>query len=209
MNILSRASVLNTKQIRLPFREDRTYIQGADLYNTMIDNVGDKHVYDIRFSVHGFIRNNDCLLYATDKSSEIESTLSCPAHLRCKFDNREHFLCIGENPSGQSRNKRIPYDENRIHELCRIEDTSISIPITSPFSFIETVVSMNKRLMWKLFPEANGQWVLTKIHLDNRFEEQKGFTVQLVHNMELRLVKSRILYAEEQIGHIFFSLIEI
>jgi len=196
------------KQIHIPFKGNRTYIQGPDLYNAMLKELAGEQTHDIRFSAHGFIRKNSCILYIVDELSEVVDRLPLPAQLKYRTAEEEKFIFIEEGDTSDTTPKRIGYDERLIQQLCRIDEASISIVGTSPFSFIETVVSMKKEMLSQRYPDASGQWVFTKIELKNRFEEQNELKVQILHNMEFRLIKSSLFYKSEKIGHLYFSLVK-
>ncbi|WP_150048056.1 MULTISPECIES: hypothetical protein [Methylomonas] len=101
----------------------------------------------------------------------------------------------------------MPYDEERVTSQCRIEGDGIWLIGESPFSFIETLVSMNKYLHQQLFPDAVGKWIFTRIDLDQESDAQSGLALLLKHNLNYRLTKSEILLDGKRLGDIYFSLV--
>jgi len=196
------------KKIDIPFKGLRTYIQGPDLYNVLMEEVEGKRITDIHFSVHDFIRKNHCRLYKTEILSDKQSKHPPPAQLKCNADGKEIFLFVEEDQLVESAPKRVKFDERIIQRMGRIDHESISIADISPFTFIETVVSMKKELMMHTFPDVKGKWIFTKINLKSRIEKRSNLKVKLLHNMQFKLIKSVIIYKSKIIGHLYFSLLE-
>jgi len=199
---------MHAKKIEIPFKEDRAYVQGPDLYNAMMAEISAKKISDIHFSVHAFLRKNQCRIYKTDTLLETKPSLPLPAHLTTNADGKDIFLFIEEDPLVEAAPKKVRFDEEAIHAICTNDHESISISDTSPFSFMETVVSMKKELMMRIYPGVEGKWIFTKADLKSRFEKQSNLKIKLLHNMQFKLIKSAILHKSEIIGHLYFSLLK-
>jgi len=87
-------------------------------------------------------------------------------------------------------------------------DDRIILNGQSPFSFIETVVAMKKRLMESLFPDVEGKWVFTRIDLPALCEANTNLIIAFKHNMNFRILKSDILVDGEKVGDLYFSLVK-
>lgn len=195
------------KKIIIPFKGDRTYVQGPDLYNVMVGMFEEKKVHDIHFSAHTFVRKTNCVLYVVDDLSEMRDRLPMPAQFWCKVGGRKQYVFLEEDADQINTPQRIDFDESRILQLCTIDDTVISMAGKSPYSFIETVVSMKKDLLNHSFPDADGQWIFNRIDLPRRFEERFELKVEMQHNMGFKLIKSGLFHKMKAIGHLYFSLV--
>lgn len=104
---------------------------------------------------------------------------------------------------------RLPYDEDAIVAMCRVDQhaRAISLEAEPSFSAIEVIVAMTKALHQSLYPDAPGKWVFC------RWESEawplngvgSGLVVKLSKTLGSRLTKSEVLVGEECIGCIYFS----
>jgi hypothetical protein len=103
---------------------------------------------------------------------------------------------------------RYEYDEARVVSLCSIVGDDITLTKKSPFTFIETLVAMNKHLHQRMFPEAPGKWLFTRIDLTVGCDDRENLALRLRHNMNYRLTKSDILVDGRKVGDLYFSLVK-
>ena len=200
---------MDIKQITFQFKGARNYIQGPDIFNAMtVADTDGIILNNIRFSVHGFVHKSLCHLYSSDTKEALNTVPDIRA--RCQFDKNgiTQWLVLTESDGDTAFVERNEYDEDRVISLCRLQDDGIILTQKSPFSFIETIVSMNKRLHQQLFPEVIGKWVFTRIELDTACYERENLALRFRHNMNYRLTKSDVLVNGEKLGDIYFSLVK-
>lgn len=200
---------LMDKKITLQFKGARNYLHGTDLFNAIIEEYGASNICDLRFSVHEFILVPECILYAADTQAELNALRD--THVRCQFMANGVARWLAVVPVADSSvavGGRYEYNEQDVISLCTLNNESITLTGTSPFSFIETVVAMNKQLHQSLFADAVGKWIFTRIDLNARCDARENITLSLRHNMNYRLTKSDILLAGAKIGDIYFSLVK-
>jgi len=209
LNVKRQDITMEIKQIKFQFKGARNYVHGTDMFNTMIAAYADeKSLSNIRFSVHGFVHKLHCQLYAADTKEALNSVPDVRA--RCQFDKNgsTKWLVLTENDGDTALDERYEYDEDRVISLCSMETDSIILTQKSPFSFIETIVAMNKQLHQQLFPEVIGKWVFTQIDLETDLSDRENLALRFMHNMNYRLTKSDILVNGTKVGNLFFSLVK-
>jgi hypothetical protein len=152
------------------------------------------------------IQTSTCQLYLSNDKEELNDLPRICA--RCHFDENgaTRWLVLTPENDNSASKVRYQYDEDRLTSLCRIEGKKISLVQKSPFTFIESVVAMNRHLHKQLFSGAAGRWLFTGIDLQRGCDEREKLTIDFKHNMNYRLTKSDILIDEKKVGDIFFSL---
>lgn len=203
-----KGGVVKISEIEFQFKGKRDYIHGTDMFNTMISAYPESIVNNIRFSVHDFVRNPICQLYLVDDKEVLNNIPNIRA--RCQYDvgGITHWLALTQDSDDAVSGDRYEYDEDKIITLCRMEENGIILTRQSPFTFIESVVAMNKHMHQQLFPDALGKWIFTRIDLMHGCDERENITLQLKHNMSYRLTKSDILVNGAKVGDIYFSLVK-
>jgi hypothetical protein len=200
---------MESRQIEFQFKGTRNYIQGPDIFNAMIGVGGNAtELSNIRFSVHDFVRTPICRIYEGSSKEEINSVQDIRA--RCQFDVHgiSRWLALTQYSGDAASGKRNDYDEARVVSQCRMEGEGVTLVRQSPFTFVETIVSMNKHMHQQLFPEVAGKWIFTRIDLQNGCVAQEKLALQFRHNMNYRLTKSDILADDKKIGDLYFSLVK-
>jgi hypothetical protein len=128
---------------------------------------------------------------------------------RCQFDanGSTHWLAVTEATGDISTGTRTDYDEQSLIDLCHLENDTVNLNQPSPFTFIESLVSMNKYLHQQLFKEVTGKWLFTRIDLNTLCDNRTNLSLQFKHNMNFRLTKSDVLVDKHKVGELYFSLV--
>lgn len=199
---------MEVREIEFQFKGARKYIQGPDIFNAMVSSCPSAGMNNIRFTVHDFVYTPVCRLYLADSKETLNEVADIRA--RCQFDvnGATRWLAVTQGAGDATSGARYGYDEERIISLCRMAGEGIALAQQSPFSFIETVVSMNKHMHQQLFPETVGKWIFTRIDLAAFCDAREKLALQFRHNMNYRLTKSDILVNGTKVGDIYFSLVK-
>lgn len=200
---------MKAEKIEFQFKGARDYIHGTDMFSRMIEPSHlPSMLENIRFTVHDFVRTPVCRLYSTN----IKGTLNDVENIcaRCQFDigGNTYWLALTQDSGDAVSGGRYEYDEDRIIRLCVMQDEGIVLTQSSPFTFIENVVAMNKHMHQQLFPDAVGKWIFTRIDLSRSCNDRENLSLQFKHNMNYRLTKSDVLINGEKVGDIYFSLVK-
>jgi len=195
-----------SKSVEFKYKGSRSYIHGTDMFNMILSGYRAGELHAIRFTVHGFTLKNKCNLFESLVKSDIDELKE--AKLRCQYDynGETHYLALIEDQ--KLSEERYEYDEGSIVNLTENKGDVLSFLKKSPFSFIETVVAMNKHHLQVLFPDAPGKWAFTRIDMNYNCDNRSGISLVFKHNMNFRLTKSDILVDGEKVGDIYFSLVK-
>jgi hypothetical protein len=200
---------MQSNPLEFRFKGDRDYIHGTDMFNALVGVHPAKILREVHFSIHGFVRTPHCEVYQTD----LKETVATLEHIkvRASFDlgGVAQWVVLKESSLAPSSPvKRYEYPEDRISSLCDIQDYSVALNRESPFTFIETVVSMNKHMHEKLFANAMGKWIFTGIDLRDGCDARKGLALRLGRDVTFRLTRAEIVHNGQAIGNLFFSLVK-
>lgn len=200
---------MQARQVTFKFKGARNYIQGTDMFNAVISGATGATIENIRFTIHDFVHTPVCQLYSADNKEDLSDVQGICARFQYDENGITHYFALTESDGDVNSAERHEYDEDRIVSLCALEQDKIILKAYSPFTFIETVVSMNKHMHQQLFPDAPGKWIFTKIDLDAAIDARDNLALQLKHNMNYRLTKSDILLNNNKVGDIYFSLVKL
>ena len=200
---------MKIKQIEFSYKGSRDYINGTDMFNTMMGQLTSPTITNIRFTIHDFIRTTMCQLYSTTTKESLKKIENIAANCQLDIDGITHWMALSHSPTEHHTGERHPYDEDRILSLCSMTEDGITLnDKISPHSFIETIVAMNKHMHQQLFPEISGKWIFTRIDLPVFCDANIGLSLRLRHNMNYKLTKSDIEVGGKKVGDIFFSLVK-
>lgn len=199
---------MKVRQIEFPFKGTRNYIQGPDIFNAMISARANTVINNIRFTVHDFVRSHLCQLHLTESKDALNNLQNIRA--RCQYDENgiTHWLALTKADGDAASAGRYEYNEEPLIALCHLEKEIITLSQQSPFTFIETIVAMNKHMHQQLFPEVAGKWIFTRIDLNAFCDERENLALHFKHNMNYRLTKSDILVNGNKAGDLYFSLVK-
>jgi len=195
-------------EVTFRYKGDRDYIQGPDMFNMFMRQFSEKNINMIRFSVHGFIKQVTCELYVSTDKTDLDKISGLEA--RCQGDVDGVLQYMGLKPSSVpgAEAGRYAYDEADLIRHCHVLEDGITLQGQSPFSFIETIVAMKKKLMESMFSEVEGKWVFTRIDLPQFCNTSADLEIQFKHNMNFRILKSDILLNGDKVGDLYFSLVK-
>lgn len=197
---------MQPKLLDFRYKGDRDYIHGTDIFNALIGLHSPAAISKVRFTIHGFVRTPRCEVYRAD-SREALSTLQ-DIKVRASFDlsGVTQWVALRES-SSPGPVGRYEYTEDRITALCTIQDHGVALRRESNFTFIETVVAMNKYMHAKLFADADGKWIFTGIDLGHGCDAGTGISLKIGRDVNYRLTRAEIMHNGHAFGNIFFSLL--
>jgi len=198
---------MKIRKCTFPFKGNRNYVQGPDLFNEMMVGFPENKPSKIRFSAHGFLNVPSCSLFISSSKMEIDELEEI--NTRCQLSLGEETLWMalaGGEEGGEV--SRQDYDEAKVVSRCALDGKEVWLKGNSPYTFIETVVSMKKYLLQQLFPDEVGKWVFTRVDLPIFCSATADLRIVFRHNMNFRLLKSDILVEGEKVGDLYFSLVK-
>jgi hypothetical protein len=198
-------------KLNFNFKGNRDYVHGTDIYDTVCtfikENLHLSNISQIDMTIRKVTR---CALYLEIfKNAEVANNDNTVGFF--SFNSNGDTYCLALTEAKETITGRRAYDEDRIINQCIIDTINKKISLKAELNFteIEIYVPMNKALLKALFPDVDGKWYFTryqrvKLQTDNLSEL---ITIELQHNFNFKLTKSRIAINNEELGFIYFSLV--
>jgi hypothetical protein len=197
-------------ELDFSFKGARQYIQGPDIFDESVrllrEQAGDNLEF-LEFVIH---RMTDRNLYLTLYPAAQVPQLDAQDVAELKFTvSGQSWVARLTDTANQPASRR-PYDETMVVEKCEIDEVERRIVFRrgeTPYSMMETLVSMNKALHLKVFPDARGSWVFCQWNsphwpLD---ESLNGVCIQLKQALGTRLTRAEVSLDDRVIGQMYFS----
>ncbi len=203
---------MQTIPLSFSFKGKRNYVHGTDVYNNVVSNFEKRYEAEkITFLRLKFrnLASHQCVFHLADKGEKPAFPENIFAEVFIKVSVGSFMGYIEETDDPITA--RYAYDEDRIHSICEIKnDSQVIIPDKINYTPIEVAVSMTKFLHHKLYPPGKSKWLFSQLELKRLFKSNDigNYTIQLKHNLKNILTKSLIYNEHEEIGYIYFSLME-
>ena len=193
--------------LSLPFKGDRTYLHGTDMYDGILaalDDAGGAVKGRVQFRIYRIARNAvDLLVY--DSGEEIT-----------RPDNAVASLAIGDTAAflvetGRQVEHRTIYDDNATDAYAERDGDSIHLSAAPRLTTIEAIVAITRSLHRTALPSSEKRWMFTGLDLTRPLTptDASDCTVTIQTRRGVSLTKSAITPASsEPLGHIYFSLVE-
>lgn len=196
--------------IELPFRGHRTYLQGADLYNSVTSILFDGYpqMREARMSVnyHSLLQRQPDLLI--DKG-EMKAARQRP-EFRGEFILGDGAGAIHAMLMESSRPipHRIECHENDLVSPAWIDGKERHGVLESPAfgTAADVVVALNKKLHQTLLPHITAKWIFVRLTLPRPLptELPRHTAVRLQGVMGDRMTRSEVLINHEPAGTVYF-----
>jgi len=197
-----------TSDLIFCFTGERQYVRGTDIYNRICDfyhNNFSDDLMDHDLVIHKFSDKNMKAYMSSFPMEEPDAA----AVFRWGLGDEQQYIYLLEDHKSPI-DCRNSFDEEMIIHNSKVDAEKQAIVFSGhvPFSSIEIIVSMTKMLMQALHPEEAGDWIFTRLKLNNELPQPDGYTfiVSLERALGVKLVQSRVTVDDCDIGQIFFSL---
>ena len=201
--------MLNERLVPFRFKGGRSYVQGPDIYDSMLEMVFDylgEYPDSVKGSFHGLLENNG--IFRIYESGEPLGDEQLFALFSILMKENMHQLVLLD--AGTPISLFYEYDEQKVLENMALKDETVTMQIKSTYTYIEQIVSMTKKLHMTIYPEAKGKWLFTKVHIydvvDPTLYSGKVIAVRSIKNFQNKLTQCSIKLNDHPIGSIFFSL---
>ncbi|EAK0950613.1 hypothetical protein I4Q68_000734 [Campylobacter lari] len=192
------------KELKFDFKENRNYIQGPDIYNTILSIYGDNIASNFELSFHNIAYNN--LILTDTKPDDLKDL-----RFICSFTAKDSLVyClygIDNQFSKPTFSRSYPEENITKNTTINHNEKSIILNNASNFTYMEEIVALNKHLMNNIFPQIQGKWYFTKLQLQN-IPLEKSYPIKIVFksNFNFLIIKSEIYFDNKLLGFIYFSL---
>jgi hypothetical protein len=182
------------KILHLPFLGDRDYVNGATIFDAIIEYVEPEFPFTIRFN---------SLIRGAVEIAPAAGRRDAKGVLSFSSEGKVKALGLFEVPASEM--KRLPYDEAPIFRACQVDGDEV-LSRAGEVSTISRLIVMYKALMAKKFPDAKGKWLFTGVTATSWPQSASELRLQFVSSAGTRMVKSRAFVDGREVAQILFSL---
>ncbi len=191
------------------YKGDRDYVHGSDIYNSVTKYLEEKYSTGIgrsdlsihRLSIHNMVGQ---VLENSGQAVPTESSVVF------QFEVSGRVLALFMLETDAVVQCRYEYDEDSVTQLSRVEHDhhSISVRNQTPYTPIEIIIALNKKLMQTVFAAENGKWLFTRLSLKRRLptNSDRLFVITHLGGHGPRLTRSSIDLDGVDYGEIYFSM---
>jgi hypothetical protein len=189
-----------SQSMQFCFKGNRTYVQGPDIVAALYKYFGGLDITDVDLKFNGISSTNLDLI-------EGDQAENAKVNIHLNHNGEAKSFQLVEN--GQVIDCRYDYDEQKVTQLCdlNIENKQVSLKGITNYTLCENFVAMNKYLLNSLFPEENGKWYFTRLEQKRMIPDNALISVKLIKNFNFRLTKSDILFEDDVIGSVYFTMV--
>ncbi len=184
--------------INLPFKAEREYLQGGDIFNALVSLACPSPPISLR--LHQIMRElievrrwtmgdrPEGLFVFRDFAGE-QQTLSLRSTAR-------------KDPA-----RRFPFDEQAVTSGYQINAKRIEMVHRDDVTFIERCIALNKLLHNHVFPRVAGRWIVVRIDLNEIPDSISQVSLAFRSNAGSRLTCVELEADARAIGDMYFSLV--
>lgn len=188
--------------VTLPFLGERTYLHGTTLFDALRVRVpqGSAVVYKL-----SRLMETDTIEIVSGESVR-KDTVTATFDWEISGGGKGRISVVPSAISGSPR--RVPFDEEAISARARpVESDGLEFCGESPYSFISTLVPLNKALLnRRQSTPGKAKWLFTRIDLSKIPDAFESLFVR--YEGELfggRIVRSAVTVDDSHVGQIYFS----
>lgn len=201
--------MLHEQIISYQFKGNRTYVQGPDIFDSMLRTVlkyFKEYPSNISGSFHRLLNcNGICRIYGDEIILDHESFC---AFFTLSIRTKTYHASI--TTMDDQISSSIEYDEEKILDGNSLKDTEIKMVSKSDYTYIEQIVAMTKKLHISLYPKVKGRWLFAKIQISNVIDPDlfvgRELAIKSENNFHYKLTKNSINLDDITLGTIWFSL---
>lgn len=196
--------------LELPFRGKRTYLQGADLYdavmNTLLPARPDLRQARVSVSYHALLTRRPWLVVGEENAPPERTSPAYRGAFALRSAQKTTHVLLME--SDQDVAARVPCDEDNQVAAAEIHPTRREAVLTNPAtgSAAVLVVALNKKLHHAALPGLAARWIFT------RFELPAPLPAGTPRHLEVRLrgimggamTRSDVFLDHQPAGSVFF-----
>ncbi|SKA92831.1 hypothetical protein SAMN02745166_01984 [Prosthecobacter debontii] len=194
--------------LELPFRGERSYLHGTDLYQSVVGAVGDdlpQGPFSMMF--HSLLRQAPDLICSRESLRQWREDPAFRGELR--FGSAENTLHAVLLESDRPVTERKLCNENEVAAAAEVDESAKTAKLLHPRIGvpIEQVVFLNKHLHLKLLPHLSPKWLFARLELESSLPPVCADSLEVVLKQVLgnRFTRSDILLDGKRYGTISFS----
>lgn len=201
---------MTKQELNFSFKGARQYIQGPDIFNEctrLLQAQFTNTLEKIEFVIHRMTDSN-LVLILREQTVPPQPNAHAVAEFKFQAANKHWEAQLIE--TGVRPDARNPYDESEVVDRCciNVQDRCIVLDHgESPYSVMETLVSMNKAMHLRVFPGMEGSWLFCRWSSPRwpLGTSLNGVRIQLIQTLGTRLTRAEVSREGNVLGHIYFS----
>lgn len=197
-----------TYSLELPFRGERTYLHGTDLYQGLVDAIsGELPIGPVSINFHSLLKNQPDLVCSSDSLRHLRSAPQFRGEVRFgQGDTIIHGVLL-ESDRPVKNHKVCNEDEVIDSAIVKEVDKTVLLENCDCGSTVERVVFLNKHLHLRILPDLCTKWLFARLELNAPFPltPPEKIAVTLRQVLGKRFTCSDILFNGHRVGSISFS----
>ena len=196
--------------LRFKYKDSRTYVQGPDIVNSVLDVLNDYPAAFIRrIQFHAPLRNNALLIISSDSFDHIGDNV-CSGLISCSDIEDVPFAIFPLED--QHIYEKCEYFEDLITDQLKLvsNDQTVQLVAPTPFTLVEEIVASNKFLNNSLFPASAGlKWLFVGLVLNDhlpKFRYSKDLKLVVSKSIGRRYTETLLYLDNVMLGSIKFAL---
>jgi hypothetical protein len=185
------------KKLTFMFKGERNYVQGGDVYNAIDKVIGN---YFIKKLVFKKFTHNHCMLVDQPPLAPNDIVALCAVQ-----DSSNHDKKVWIVESIEQVQDRYEFDEGVITNSASILKNSITLSENTPYTTIEKIIALTKKLSYHLSPDIDGKWVFGQLDLTQRLPQNSGdIVISRLTKPSVKFSTNRIIIDSKAYGKISF-----
>ena len=201
--------MIEKRDLEFCFKGNRTYVQGPDIFDTVMAylSIRFSSMVNVKYTAYNMLHKNATLVLTNKVIKKNYSTIN--SLISFVADDLKYYAVISENHNDIICRKE--YFEDIVNDNAIIHGEEIIFHNILPDSYTEIAVSMNK-LFLKRTIDVEGKWIVTKFDYFDfasiKNIQGKEIKLELKQNLNNTLTKSKMYLDNQEVGHLYFSLIQ-
>ena len=199
------------RQLEFNFRGARDYLQGADLYDTVVRELGrELPEGPVSAQFHSFLRTQPDVVMGVQNVSQWRTRSDYRGEMR--FGEGSNAVTLVLLASARPISKRLECNEKEVVQGAKVDSShkSARLPMPVEATPMEATVFLNKVLHFALLPEVREKWLFVRLELNQRLPDRAADQLELRLKQVLcgRFTRVAILIDGQEYGHITFSTLK-
>jgi hypothetical protein len=197
-----------TRQLELPFRGERSYLHGTDLYQALSAAVPElPSTGPVSLNFHQLLRNQPDLVLSRESLLPLRENPAFRGEIRWGAGEELWHAALLESDRPVTARKACNEAEVAAAASVDVAAKTAVLNRPAPGLPIEQVVFLNKRLHLEVLPHLSPKWLFARLELVAPLPDvlPDGLTISLRQVLGNRFTRSEITAGGERLGFISFS----
>lgn len=185
--------------LALPFKGDRNYLHGTDIFNCLDLHFRDLGGFLVSLSFRSFANTQLQLIF--EKESLPPNSILAEGIVQYPSQQSSFWLVQSEH----AVTSRFPFNESLITHHAIVDSSDISLSVPNNYNLIENLVILSKHVSNILSPLDSGRWIFGKIKLNQAFPlNWQSILISRIAYLEARFCRYSVSVDKVNIGEILF-----